>query len=589
MSERNPNSPSGSFGQAVDKRIGDAFPVIEAVYSKLAQLTYLAENLQVSQPKQIEIRANDDLGAIEWHYIDEPWNILVEYTALFGIDRDQLFADLTALLDARTYAIDLLTSQNEAYVQQGNVILGQVQAAFNNINTAIQIHSSSADHDSRYLRSQVDQSAPKLKDIPVSGITGLQTRLEGLESALGGSGEQATIGQRLALLEAAAVTPLFDQIFSYNNEPLDLRLLLNRPSPSTYIENGSVKNAMNDEPVFEEGSLRLASAATNLTLGDLTLAQGIACTVAKYITYGFKPTQEYIVTADNSETPPTVRLLSTNTITTTTYSIQVIVKAGSRNITTLKFAVYPADAGAAEESRADFSLNVDGSVIFQSPNVKGKITKLAGGRFLCAATYTGVALDASLLETFVGFSSGTTGGETIYISNAQSNTGLYTPYIDTFTTTKSRNKDNFRITDGEFKSLMNPLQGTIVLDFKASELCTKRILRLSDDDEAGWELRLVNQKIELASIAGEDATVNSVTGLTLDNPEARKRVAVSWVGTLLTLYVLGEAYGPIIYTDAENMNKLVSDPFDNTSWINLYRLRIYNTKLPAEQLKAITL
>lgn len=588
MSERNINSPYGSFTQAVDKRIGDAFPVVEAVYNKLAQLTYLAENLQVSQPKQIEIRSNDSLGAIEWRYVDEPWNILVEYASLFGIDRDALFIDLAAFLDQRTAVIDNLTSLNQSYVNQVNLILGQVQGVSTDINQAIHVHASSGDHDGRYLRSQVPQSGSKLTNIPIPGVVGLESRLEGLESALGGTGEQATIGQRLLLLEGID-PPLFDQVFSYNNEPLDNRLTFNRGTPSTYIENGAVKKALADEPVYEGGSLRLSSSATNLTLGDLTLAQGIACSVTEYITYGMKPTQEYLVTADASTSPPAVRLLTTPTINDSRYSVQAVVKAGSRNITTLKIAVYPVGSGDPVESRADFSLTGNGTVLFESPNIKGRITRLAGDRYLCTITLTEIPPTSILLETFVGFSSGTSGGETIQVSNAQSNIGLYTPYIDTFTLTDNRAKDIFRVIGKEFQSLMNPLQGTLVLDFKASKLCTKRLLRLSDADESGWELKIIGDTLVLASIAGEDTQVNSAASTTLTDPEARRRVAVTWIGTTLTMYVHGESYGPIVYTDAENINKLVCDPVNSTSWINLYRLRVYNKQLTVDQLKAITL
>ena len=589
MSERNPNSPRGSFTQAVDKRIGDAFPVVEAVYNKLAQLTYLAENLQESQPQQIEIRGNEALGAVEWRYVGEPWNVLVEYSSLFGVDRDTLFADLQTLFDNQSALMDVKIQENETFTEQGSLILSQVQNAAGTVQQEVQIHSQSADHDNRYLRSQVAQSGALLNNIPIDGVTGLRSTIESLEAAIGSTGSNASISVRLALLEASSISPLFDQAFGYNNEPLDLRTTFSRTTDTTYLENGAIKRAKVDEPVFEGGGLRLTSAATNLTLGDLTLAQGTGCFITVGNTYGFRPTQEYQLTANTSATPPVLRLLSTGSITASTYTVQAIFKAGTRNISSLRFRLYPDNTGVADESRIDFSLNGGGSILFESPGMTGRITLLAGNRYLCSATITGVSDTNLLLESFAGFSSGTAGGETLFLSNAQTNTGRYAPYIYTTTVTGTKEKDNFSIQGAAFKSLMNPLRGTILLDIAASTLCTKRILRLSDSTEAGWELRQHEGKYQLATIGGEDATISTVESEVLVEPEARNKIAISWSGSLLNLYVKGVKYGPMVYSDVENIDKLVCDPFANTSWINLYRMRIYNTAMSDEHLTAITL
>ena len=71
MSIRSSNNPYGSFSEATDKRIGDAYPVIQAVYEKLADLVYLAENAHNLQPGQIELRNNIELQTIEWRYSNQ--------------------------------------------------------------------------------------------------------------------------------------------------------------------------------------------------------------------------------------------------------------------------------------------------------------------------------------------------------------------------------------------------------------------------------------------------------------------------------------------------------------------------------------
>ena len=72
------NDPYGSFTPGTDKRIGDAFPVIEAIYAKLAELVYLANNVPSLVPNQIEFRYVAEVRTLEWKYSDEKaWHILV--------------------------------------------------------------------------------------------------------------------------------------------------------------------------------------------------------------------------------------------------------------------------------------------------------------------------------------------------------------------------------------------------------------------------------------------------------------------------------------------------------------------------------
>jgi len=78
MNMSSTNDPFGSFTPGTDKRIGDAFPVIEAVYAKLAELIYLANNVPSLVPNQIEFRYVPEVRTLEWKYSnEEAWNILV--------------------------------------------------------------------------------------------------------------------------------------------------------------------------------------------------------------------------------------------------------------------------------------------------------------------------------------------------------------------------------------------------------------------------------------------------------------------------------------------------------------------------------
>lgn len=82
----------------VDKRIGDAYPIVKAVYESLQEIRYLAHNLTRLRPRDIEIRANDVDRQIEWRYVGEvEWTILLPYNELLGVDIPELVESLTAL------------------------------------------------------------------------------------------------------------------------------------------------------------------------------------------------------------------------------------------------------------------------------------------------------------------------------------------------------------------------------------------------------------------------------------------------------------------------------------------------------------
>ena len=100
MNMRVTGSYPAGLTSPVDKRIGDAFPIIEEVYKHLRQLKYIAENSEKFVDKQIEFRANTGLGVIEWRYDDQPeWLVLVSYAELTGVDLTSLEETLNQIID----------------------------------------------------------------------------------------------------------------------------------------------------------------------------------------------------------------------------------------------------------------------------------------------------------------------------------------------------------------------------------------------------------------------------------------------------------------------------------------------------------
>lgn len=107
MNMRSTNNPYGSFTEATDKRIGNAYPVIEAVHAKLAELTLLAENLHNLTPGQVELRYVEETRSLEWRYADEEvWHVLVVYEDYSEINSSVLAAADITTADAIATAAD---------------------------------------------------------------------------------------------------------------------------------------------------------------------------------------------------------------------------------------------------------------------------------------------------------------------------------------------------------------------------------------------------------------------------------------------------------------------------------------------------
>ena len=99
MNMRVTGSYPAGLTSPVDKRIGDAFPIVEEVYRYLKQLNYLAENAEKFAGKQVEFRSNSEEKAIEWRYENEDWIVLVSFSELVGININSIEARIELLIE----------------------------------------------------------------------------------------------------------------------------------------------------------------------------------------------------------------------------------------------------------------------------------------------------------------------------------------------------------------------------------------------------------------------------------------------------------------------------------------------------------
>ena len=111
MNMRVTGSYPAGLTSPVDKRIGDAFPVIEEVHRYLDQLKYLAKNGEKFAGKQVEFRSNSEEEAIEWRYENGEWNVLVSFNELVGININSIEARVELLIETARQAIEQTAHQ----------------------------------------------------------------------------------------------------------------------------------------------------------------------------------------------------------------------------------------------------------------------------------------------------------------------------------------------------------------------------------------------------------------------------------------------------------------------------------------------
>lgn len=136
MNMRSSAAPFGGAAQATDFRIGDAFPIIEAVYKNLDKLKYIAENAQNFVLEQIEFRSNIELEAIEWRYTNYDWQVLCSFDELTGVDLDRIEETMLSLQEA-VQDDRRLTEEAKNQVQEIKRYLDTLQQAVIDDTTAL--------------------------------------------------------------------------------------------------------------------------------------------------------------------------------------------------------------------------------------------------------------------------------------------------------------------------------------------------------------------------------------------------------------------------------------------------------------------
>lgn len=206
MSRRSINSPYGSNDILVDARIGDAYRHVEALVQHLAEVIYVAKNLDKLVAHQVEFNTDTEREVIEWRYDiegrDEPWKLLITFTDLMGISPTSFRDEMTSILqsatdvgveidtvaqevfNARTTAVNAANTANDstADAQQAKEAAESANAAAQQANAAAQAAAVSAERPIvQWHRQDIENSLTIPADVnafsfgPVVSITSGQS------------------------------------------------------------------------------------------------------------------------------------------------------------------------------------------------------------------------------------------------------------------------------------------------------------------------------------------------------------------------------------------------------------------------------
>lgn len=74
------NPCNNNMAGLVDKRLGNSYEIVKAVYESLTQIAYVAANVQNLTPKDVELQESDDKMFLQWRYVGgTDWTNIISF------------------------------------------------------------------------------------------------------------------------------------------------------------------------------------------------------------------------------------------------------------------------------------------------------------------------------------------------------------------------------------------------------------------------------------------------------------------------------------------------------------------------------
>lgn len=317
--------------------------------------------------------------------------------------------------------------------------------------------------------------------------------------------------------------PAFEQIFS-GASFLDPRITFTRAGTSTYIENGVLKTAAVNVPVFENGGFRLRPAETNLffpsDIATPTSIQGAAFTTTTETQADPTGTSRAVTILTTTGSAGAARYGDTTSGTTgNAYTGSIWVKTDGASVS----------ASIATNGATAVPVTIG----LQWTRVSGSAASGAGtNRYFDLS----VAAGAAGVRIFVACSQ-------IEVSPAAS------PYIPTTTAAVTRPADSTAISGSAFTGMFNPLGGAVVVDIASAAATgdlsvgygsTGLILETPIGWLSGYSPAGTPQLFFFTKTGGGNQAVVSST---LEN--TRHKVALSWDASTVYVFRNGVSVGSV--------------------------------------------
>lgn len=338
----------------------------------------------------------------------------------------------------------------------------------------------------------------------------------------------------------------FHQDFGYNDAPLDPRLTFSRPSKAWGWRNGVLVEYEIDEPVFEDGGLRLEPQATNLISNSKDDTNGWSLDLP------YKNTDENLVMETSEDFSGhtlyrfsldksgflNVRRNNTG-FAYEPYVPSVFVKSNLRYCRVIVSSTGPeAIIYDLKESLVTFV----GSRVWFTP----KIESLGGGWHrisMISRRWSGgyySTIDVSDTTDFRSSNNLQSTEDYIKVFGAQredvGSTSSQTSYIPTHGQPATRAADQFQWTGSSFDRAFNPSQGALILRPKTSPTALSAL--------GEWHIGLDDGKPTLRTVNTSGGVIDEVQGDELST-DVRNGLGLAWTSDLLTLYANGVLIGSI--------------------------------------------
>lgn len=249
----------------------------------------------------------------------------------------------------------------------------------------------------------------------------------------------------------------FHQDFGYNNAPLDPRITFSRSGTATYIKNGKILTSGVDEPVFEEGGLRLWGSVTNLypsndsLVADSNTNMGMDVSSVASI---FEGKEAALCTSNGERSNPSASYPATLLEATKGYTLSGVVEVITNEMVQVGL-VSNAGVYLWEGNKESLILEEGVEILTRRGPNNGMVLRFSTPYVTgaeAAQFSVGVFIEADVI------------GEQVAVHHYQIEEGeTVGPMVWTDGQPETMPADNARIEGAAFSSIFNPHQGALVL------------------------------------------------------------------------------------------------------------------------------